>query len=249
LCILYGAAVIALYGVKAALSPLPLVIESIAVAEILFYLLVYLPYRYHLQREALHPETLSRIERKDLFMLCNKNIPDAEAYLRKWFMGAPAEEIKRENLKEFLLWAFFNRGGPPGDDDEELEEYISLTEELLGRDVEPGRGNAECLRLTLDRVDMMHRTLVWYLVGLNAYAAKHSLTRPRLSAWSISSPTCPSCIMASTFIAWLSRDSSPYFHSDRKPSSLPSDHPLPTSRIGTASIRRKRNFPSSLFTA
>jgi len=80
-------------------------------------------------------------------------------------MGAPTEEIKRENLKEFFLWAFFNRGGPPGDDDEELEEYIALTEELLGRDVEPGRGNATCLRLTLDRVDTMHRTLVWYLVS------------------------------------------------------------------------------------
>jgi hypothetical protein len=167
LCILYCAAVIALYGVKAALSPVPLVIESIAVAETLFYLLVYLPYRYHLQRKALHPEPLSRLERRALFLLCNENIPDAEAYLKRWFLGAPAEEIKRENLKEFFLWAFFNRAGPPGDDNEELEEYVALTEELLGRNVEPGRGNAECLRLTLDRVDTMHRTLVWYLVSLH----------------------------------------------------------------------------------
>lgn len=169
LCILYCTAVIVLYGVKAALSPVPLVIESIAIAETLFYLVVYMPYRYHLQREAVHPQALSRSERKDLFLLCNRNIPDAEAYLKKWFLGAPAEEIKRENLKEFFLWAFFNRGGPPGDDDEELEEYIEFTEELLGRDVQPGRGNAKCLRLTLDRVDMMHRTLVWYLVSLHAH--------------------------------------------------------------------------------
>ena len=173
---------IALYGFKAALSPVLLVIESIAVAETLFYLLVYLPYRFHLQREALHPPILSRPERKNLFLRCNENIVDGEAYLKKWFLGAPAKEIKRENLKEFFLWAFFNRGGPPGDDDEELEEYIALTEELLGRDVEPGRGNAECLRLTLDRVEMMHRTLAWYLVSLNAYATEHSLTDPRLSA-------------------------------------------------------------------
>ena len=73
---------------------------------------------------------------------------------------------KKITPKDFFLWAFFNRGGPPGEDDEELEEYIALTEELLGREIKPGRGNAECLRLTLDRVDTMHRTLVWYLVSL-----------------------------------------------------------------------------------
>jgi hypothetical protein len=180
LCILFCVANVAFYGVKAALSPLPLVIETIAIAEILFYLLVYRPYRIHLQREALHPPTLSRSERESLFLQCNANIPDGEAYLEKWFLGASAAEIKRENLKDFFLWAFFNRGGPPGDDDEELEEYIALTEELLGREIKPGRGNAECLRLTLDRVDMMHRTLVWYLVSLNAYIVQEEkLTFPR----------------------------------------------------------------------
>lgn len=73
-------------------------------------------------------------------------------------------EIKRENVKEFFTWAFFNRGGPPGDDDEELEEYVSTAEKLLGRTIEPGRGNSNALRLTLDRVDMLHRSLAWYSV-------------------------------------------------------------------------------------
>lgn len=75
------------------------------------------------------------------------------------------KDIKRENVKEFLLWAFFNRGGPPGDDDEELDEYVDATEKLLGKPIEEGRGTAECLRLTLDRVDMLHRSLVWYCVS------------------------------------------------------------------------------------
>ncbi len=167
LCVLFCVANVARNGVKAALSPVPLAIELIASAETLFYLLVYRPYRIRLQHEALHPPQLSRSERKSLFLQCNANIPDGEAYLNKWFLGAPAAEIKRENLKDFFLWAFFNRGGPPGDDDEELEEYVALTEEVLGRELEPGRGKAECLRLTLDRVDMMHRTLVWYLVSPN----------------------------------------------------------------------------------
>lgn len=85
-------------------------------------------------------------------------------------------EIKRENMKEFFLWAFFNRGGPPGDDDEELEEYITTAEKLLDVNIEPGRGNAKALRLTLDRVDMLHRSLVWYSVrsSLDGHSIKPS---------------------------------------------------------------------------
>ena len=67
-------------------------------------------------------------------------------------------------MKEFFLWAFFNRGGPPEDDDGELEEYVAATEKLLGRPIEPGRGDAKPLRLTLDRVNMLHRSLTWYCV-------------------------------------------------------------------------------------
>ena len=113
----------------------------------------------------MHPPAPSRDERRELFALCNDNIPDTEAYLQKWFLGAAPEDIRRENVKEFFLWAFFNRGGPPGVDDEELEEYVTATERLLGRSIEPGRGKAKCLRLTLDKVDMLHRSLTWYFVS------------------------------------------------------------------------------------
>lgn len=165
LCLLYCASVVALYGFRTAIaSPVPLAIEGIAVAESLFFLLVYLPSRYRLQKEAIHPSAPTREQRKELFQLCNDNIADPEAYFRKWCLGADAKDIKRENVKEFFLWAFFNRGGPPGDDDEELEEYIVATEKLLGRSIEEGRGSAKCLRLTLDRVDMLHRSLTWYFV-------------------------------------------------------------------------------------
>ncbi len=165
LCIFYCIVVIVLYGIGAARYPVPLVIELTAVAETLFYLLAYQRYRTHLQREAVHPPTVSETERRELFGLCIENIPDPEAYLRKWFLGAPLNEIKRENVKDFFLWAFFNRGGPPGDEDAELEEYIEAVEQLLGRRIGPGRGSAQCLRLTLDRVDMLHRSLIWYWVS------------------------------------------------------------------------------------
>ena len=166
LCLLYCVFVVSVYGLQATTFRFPLLIESVAAAETLFYLFVYTPYRIHLQREAVHPPAPTRAERKELFALCNDNIPDTEAYLQKWFLGAPAEDIKRENVKEFFLWAFFNRGGPPGEDDQELEEYIEATEKHLGRIIEPGRGKAKCLRLALDRVDMLHRSLTWYFVSL-----------------------------------------------------------------------------------
>ncbi|KAG9236457.1 hypothetical protein BJ875DRAFT_482281 [Amylocarpus encephaloides] len=163
LALIYCASNIILHGIKAAAYRVPLIIEVIAVAESLFFLCVFLPYRAYLQREAVHPPLPTYEERKELFRLCNDNIPNPEAYLRKWFLGAELSEIRRENVKEFLLWAFFNRGGPPRDDDEELEEYVSEMEQLLGRPIEPGWGNAKCLRLTLDEVKMLHRSLVWYL--------------------------------------------------------------------------------------
>jgi len=88
--------------------------------------------------------------------------------LCKRFLGAPLDEIKRENVKTSSYGLSSTRGGvPPGDDDEELEEYIEATEELLGRKIEPGRGSAPCFRLTFDRVDMLHRSLIWYLVSLS----------------------------------------------------------------------------------
>jgi hypothetical protein len=165
LCILYCVFAVALYGFKAATYRFPLIIESLAIAETLFYLLVYLPYYLFLQREAVHPPAPAREERRELFRLCNENISDPQAYLQKWFLGAAIDEIKRDNIKEFFLWGFFNRGGPPGDDDEELEEYVDATEKLLGRHIEDGRGQAQSLRLTLDKVCMLHRSLVWYCVS------------------------------------------------------------------------------------
>ena len=69
-------------------------------------------------------------------------------------------------MKEFIQWAFFNRAGEPGDDDDELEEYVDAYETLVGRKFEPGRGKAESLRLTLDPIDMLHRSLAWYMVRM-----------------------------------------------------------------------------------
>jgi len=41
---------------------------------------------------------------------------------------------------------------------------VGATEKLLERDLPSGKGRARSLRLTLDRVDFLHRSLLWYLV-------------------------------------------------------------------------------------
>jgi hypothetical protein len=167
------------YGLRPASSHrLPIILELWAAAETVFYIVVHLWYRQHLQFEARHPPAPSQEGRRELFALCNANIPDPEGYLRKWFLDAPAETIKRDNLKEFFLWAFFNRGGLPGEDDEELEEYIVSTERLLGRKIEEGRGSAVCLRLTLDPANMLHRSILWYWVSLLATISLFCYFRP-----------------------------------------------------------------------
>ena len=144
---------------------IPVILEVWAFAETLFVLL-YLP-RYHtLQRKATHPSLPSRRERRELFQKCHETIRDPEYYLSKWFKGAPPSEIRRENVKDFFCWAFLNKSSFGTLDDDELEEYATEMEKALGRNLPPGRGSATSLRLTLDRVNMHHRPLLWYLVSL-----------------------------------------------------------------------------------
>lgn len=158
------------YSLASLVVPLPVRVPRILqlwlALEAIFYLAVYLPLREHLQRAAKHPELLSRDDRRKLFWRCHNNIPDPSQYLKKWFRGASEKDIKRENVKDFFRWAFLNTGEVDVAHEEELEEYIGGMEKLLGRKFEPGRGDAECLRLTLDKVEMLHRSLTWYLVSL-----------------------------------------------------------------------------------
>ncbi|KAI9752043.1 MAG: hypothetical protein M4579_005771 [Chaenotheca gracillima] len=134
------------------------------IAEGTFYIFVFQPWRYRLQRRAKHPALLPPKERSLLYDRCRQNIPDPEAYLSKWFLGAPMEEIKKENVKEFYRWAFLNTDAVYPADEEELDGYAEGFEKLLGRKLAPGRGNARCLRLSLEEVTMVHRPLAWYLI-------------------------------------------------------------------------------------
>jgi hypothetical protein len=155
---------------------LPRALEVWLALETAFYLIIYLLRKGYLQTAATHPVSASRASRRRLFWRCHSNIPDEIHYLRKWFLDAPEAEIKRENVKEFFRWAFLSTGHLDPGHEEELEEYAINMEKLLGRKFEPGRGSAKCMRLTLDQVDMTHRSLTWYFVSsIKAFIQQDSL--------------------------------------------------------------------------
>ena len=149
-----------------------------AVLETAFWLLVFLPRKRTLHAAASHPPPLEKEERKALFWKCWDRIPNPEYYLSKWFLGARSYEIRRDNVHDFFRWALLNEGdAAPNakplsdeqlarklDEDAELDEYVDGTQTLLGRPLDPGRGSAKSLRLTVDDINMLHRPLFWYLL-------------------------------------------------------------------------------------
>ena len=143
---------------------LTLILEILSIAEVIFYVLVYIPKYRLFQKLAKHPPLEPTEERQRIFQKCYDTIADPEAYLTKWFLNAPLSAIRRENVKEFFCWALFNRDAWGPEDEEELEGYVDRIEELLCSKIRPGRGPAKALRLTLDPVNILHRPLLWYTV-------------------------------------------------------------------------------------
>lgn len=155
-------------------------------AEGLFYLLVFRPHMArhenwqrprqpgrHQHHRYADPSTTAAVltpdqqreQRAALFARCASTVPDGERYVRGWFLGARIEDIGREDMRDFLLWAFFERdhgADLTGDERDELEGYVAATERMLGRQFAPGRGTAKSLRLTVDPVKTAYRSVVWY---------------------------------------------------------------------------------------
>ncbi|KAF4418650.1 hypothetical protein F53441_14465 [Fusarium austroafricanum] len=142
------------------------------------------PYLGRLRRNAIHPPALSRQDRHALFERCFGHVTSPEVYLRWWFLDADPNEIRRENVKEFILWAFFEREDGAGlvDEDgaiiedeveDEVEHYLSLVEQRLGRKLKEGWGNVKSLRLTIDGITTTYRGLPWYIIVFFIDQATH----------------------------------------------------------------------------
>ena len=147
--------------------PLLLPFSIWAIAESAFFLVVYLPLKNRLQKEAVHPKTPSKEERELLFQRCLDSVSDQERFFSKWFLDAPPKEIKRENVKEFYAWSLMNKKYEDATRAEvtELDDYADQLDERFDRRMSAGYGNATSLRTTIEGVYMQHRPLNWYLVG------------------------------------------------------------------------------------
>lgn len=158
----------ALYCLLAPLLPyylrLPWYFEYWVFAETAFYTLTWFYQKYHLERAALHPLLTSREERSNLFDLCLETTEDHAQYLSRWFLGEHISSIKRENVKEFFQWAFLSTGDADSSYEEELDDYVRRLEQRIGTEFEHGRTDIKSLRLTLDKVNALHRSLIWYMV-------------------------------------------------------------------------------------
>jgi pimeloyl-ACP methyl ester carboxylesterase len=155
---------------------LTIFLTALLILESLFSVFIYLPHKTRLERVADYPPPLSPQEREALFERCAANIPSLERYLRVWFLGADPAEIKRDNVRDFILWAFFDSDGDnpaaylghaSEGFQEEVDFYIHRIETLLGRQLPPGRGTATPLRLTIDPISTRYHSIIWYaIIGL-----------------------------------------------------------------------------------
>lgn len=112
---------------------LPLPLECYAVAESVFLATTYLYRRFYVQKASIHPEPVSSDQRRKLFEKTLDDTQDYEAYISKWFLGASVTDIKRENMKEFLRWAFFNLGEEDQSYDAEVERSVRSSKQSLRR--------------------------------------------------------------------------------------------------------------------
>lgn len=150
--------------------PASIAIEILAAIELLWFLCAYLPFRELAQRKTrtdsalLQPEPLNRAERAAFFAKVTSLVPDMEHFIRKWVENAHLDDIRRDNVKDWLLWGLFDREGPPGEDDEELEQYLGVWEARLGATLRKGRGDCHAIKMSFDPVWMNHRSLFFYYV-------------------------------------------------------------------------------------
>ena len=102
-------------------------------------------------------------ERQALFRKC-RSYPHGDDFPTGWFQSP---DIRREDVVLWILWALFSTETHRPEWEEEINEYVSDIENLLGRTFEPGYNDkAKSMRLTFDPVVAAHRPLVWYIVSI-----------------------------------------------------------------------------------
>lgn len=144
---------------------LPSALEYWALTETAFYLVARAYRSFYIQRPASHPVLPTAPQRRELFAKSLDTTEDHAYYVSKWLLGAPLTEIKRENVREFLRWAFFNLAEDDHAYDAEVDEYLNAIEDRSGLRFEEGRSEVKSLRLTVEKVHALPRSLTWYFVS------------------------------------------------------------------------------------
>ncbi|KAI7853313.1 Alpha/Beta hydrolase protein [Circinella umbellata] len=141
--------------------------------ELIFY--VFFQITRNRMQSPLPPVYPGPKERRTLYFNCINNIVDVEEWLVGWFMRSHNpeqqpmfEEIRRENLAEWIAWAFFAQPLENVLEDEEatneMQWMIDHFSDKFGVHFAPGYDeDIIAFRLTLDPVQAYHRPLVFYL--------------------------------------------------------------------------------------
>ena len=83
-------------------------------------------------------------------------------------MVSEAECIKRDNVKDFIRWSLFGPENTEEQDQQnerEIEAYTTELEELIGRELSPGRIDVKGLGRLLNEAGSSPRSLLWYSVS------------------------------------------------------------------------------------
>lgn len=150
------------------LERIPYPIQIWLTAEAIFLVTVVMPLKYSLRHSTICHRRLSAECREKLFRSCIASVPNLEKYLRRWLMISETEYIKRDNVKDFVRWAFFK----PDDEHErdqqdevEIEAYTTEIEKLIQQRLSPGRIDMKGLGQLLHETTGSNRSLLWYTVS------------------------------------------------------------------------------------
>lgn len=150
--------------------PSVLVLDAYCLAEALFLLLVYLPRKWWINRPAAPYAPLkTREQRREMLQRTWDATPDPRRDVEMYFYGVPLEELRRGDVRRWLLWRVWGKVGGEADrqvlvDEAELEEYVRYSEDVLGYRFEDGDGGFQSMAVTVEPVGMARRPLLWYAI-------------------------------------------------------------------------------------
>lgn len=139
------------------------------IPEALFYLCIYLPRRALINRPASqYNPTPTPKDRREVLIRTWDATPDPRRYVSLYFHNAPIDALRRDDIRDWLLWRLWNKRTTAGVNLEEIEEYLTYTENVLEHQFPEGRSQYRPLAVTLEPVQMRHRPLLWYVLFVGA---------------------------------------------------------------------------------